>query len=115
MLRNIIAFALGVLIALTFASSWKLISSYGEAEPLHPVAQEFARGLVERLGRENRREMQWGDLTALLGEERFARLRDKAFVPGPRPEVLVTIRINDDYEFPIHTDGTAAWRKPNDA
>lgn len=57
------------------------------------------------------RQMQWTDITALLAEERFAKLRDKGFVPATRFDVLITIRINDRFEFPIHTNGTTGFDK----
>ncbi|HEX8312640.1 MAG TPA: hypothetical protein VF614_15065 [Chthoniobacteraceae bacterium] len=115
MLRATIAFVIEVLVTLTLVIVGQFGARYGEAEPLHPVAQEFAQSLASRLARENRRNLQWSDLTSSLAEERFARLRGRGFVPSSQPEVLVTIRINDEYEFPIHTNGTAGWRRPNSA
>ncbi|RYD83021.1 MAG: hypothetical protein EOP84_08530 [Verrucomicrobiaceae bacterium] len=113
MLRFFAAFLVGVFVALSVVSVRNFIKSYVEAEPLHPVVTEFAQTLVEQIGRQNRREMQWSDLTTLLREERFARLRGLGFIPSIHPEVLMTVRINDMYDFPIHRDGTVTWMKRN--
>ena len=100
-----VMFALGAFGYATYQTSW--IPLYGKAEPLQPVAAEFGRQLVARLARDNREEIQWTDITALLADERFAPLRDKGFVLPASPEFLITIRANDRFEFPIHTNGTA--------
>lgn len=82
---------------------------YNEAEPLLPVANEFAAALDARLKGENRREVKWTDLTELLAEERFAPLRDRSFVPASQPGVMVTLRVNDGYEFPLEAGGYARF------
>jgi len=97
----------------TYKASW--IPAYGEAEPLHPIAAEFGQQLVARLARDRRQEIQWTDITALLADERFAKLRDRGFVPAARPDILITIRINDRFEFPIHANGTTGFDKRNGA
>ena len=119
MTRQVIIPIISVILAMgafgyaTYQTSW--IPPYGEAEPLHPIAAEFGQQLVARLARENRQEIRWTDITALLAEERFAKLRDRGFVPASRTDVLITIRINDRFEFPIHINGTAGFDKRNGA
>ncbi len=95
----------------SYQASW--MPRYGEAEPLHPIAAEFGRQLVARLARDGRQEIQWTDITSLLADERFAKLRDRGFVPTARPDVLITIRVNDRFEFPIHANGTTGFAKRN--
>ena len=92
-----------------YERSW--IPAYGEAEPLHPVAAEFGRSLVERLANEHRQEVLWSDVISLLADERFVRLRDRGFLPSSRPEILITIRVNDRFDFPIQKDGFTRFDK----
>jgi hypothetical protein len=77
---------------------------------LHPVTKEFARALVDRL-QDGKREFEWADITTLLNEERFAALRDCSFVPSSHPDVLISVRINDRFDFPLHRDGYAGFHK----
>ena len=103
--------AIGAFGYATYRASW--IPPYGEAEPLHPIAAEFGQQLVARLARDGRHEIQWTDITGLLADERFAKLRDRGFVPSASPGILITIRVNDRFEFPIHANGATGFNKRN--
>ena len=92
-----------------YALRWQ--TAYSEAETRFSAAQEFGRSLAQRLAQGGRREAELADIKALLREERFSRLRDSAFVPPLSTDALVTLRINDHYDFPVQLDGSVGWRK----
>jgi hypothetical protein len=108
-----VMFAIAAFGDASYQVSW--IPPYGEAEPLHPIAAEFGQQLVALVARDGRQEIRWTDITSLLADERFAKLRDRGFVHAARPDILITIRVNDRFEFPIHANGTTGFNRRNDA
>ena len=101
-----LAVAVGVL---ALALRWQM--AYGEAETRSSLAQDFGKRLAQRLTEGGRREVELADIKALLADDHFSRLRDRGFVPSFTPGTLVTLRINDSYEFPIAADGSISWTK----
>ncbi len=66
--------AVAALLFIAYKTSW--IEEYGEAEPLHPIADEFASALKQQ----NKNQITLFDLRLLLTQERFKKLRKYGFI-----------------------------------
>ena len=97
--------AVGSVLCIAYKNSW--IEEYAQAEPLHPIADEFAREL-RRLNTEN---LDLDDLRSLLQEERFREIRGYGFIPPTQDDTFAVLKINDFFAFPLYRDGHAGFEK----